>query len=145
MVTAQKLLRDKGDRVWSLQPDATVLDAIKLMADKDIGSVMVLEGDQPVGIFTERHYSRKVYLKGKASPDTQIRNVMSKSVICAKPDYTVEECMAVMNAKRIRHLPVVEKGHLIGILSIGDLVKGIIANQDFEIKQLEHLIRGTPA
>ena len=142
MTTIQQLLDKKGHDVWSIHPDDTVLDAIQKMADKEIGSLVVIEDDKRVGIFTERHYARNVFLKGKASPTTPVRDIMATRVICAWPEQTVEQCMAVMTEKRVRHLPVLEKKQLVGIISIGDLVKSIIADQKFTIEQLEHYIRG---
>lgn len=142
MTKIRQLLTDKGGAVLSVSPEDSVLDAIKMMADNDIGSLLVLEDGRLVGIFTERHYARNVILKGRSSPNTAIREVMESEVICVGPDHTVEECMALMTADRIRHLPVIEDGRLLGIISIGDLVKSIIADQKFHIEQLENLIRG---
>jgi len=138
MATVRQLLDDKGRQVWSIAPDDSVYDSIKLMADKEIGAVVVIENDRPVGIFTERDYARNVILKGKTSPETKVGDVMIRDIICAKPDQTVEECMAVMTSKRIRHLPVVEHNKLIGLVSIGDLVKSVIAEQQFAIEQLDN-------
>jgi CBS domain-containing protein len=142
MTTVQQLLDDKGHDVLSIHPDSSVFDAIQLMASKDVGALVVVEDDRPVGIFTERHYARSVFLKGKSSPKTRTREIMTTDVICARPGQTVEECMAVMTDKRVRHLPVLDKERLIGIVSIGDLVKSIIEDQNFAIEQLEHYIRG---
>ena len=142
MTTVQQLLEDKGHDVWSIHPDISVFDAIQLMASKDVGALVVVEDDRPVGIFTERHYARNVILKGKSSPKTRTRDIMTTDVICARPEQTVEQCMAVMTDKRVRHLPVLDQKRLVGIVSIGDLVKSIIADQNFAIEQLEHYIRG---
>ncbi len=142
MTSLKMLLKDRGPDVWSVHPDDTVLDAIKLLAEKHIGALIVTEGDKPVGIFTERDYARKVYLKGKSSLDTAVRDVMVAPVICVSPDHTVDECMALMTAKRFRHLPVMDGDKLVGMVSIGDLVKSVIAEQKFEIEQLEHYIHG---
>ena len=142
MTTLKMLLKDKGRDVWSVQPDNTVLDAIKLLAEKDIGALLVLKDDKPVGIFTERDYARSVYLKGKSSLDTLVRDVMVSPVICVKPDQSVNECMALMTTKRFRHLPVMDGDELIGMVSIGDLVKSVIAEQQFTIEQMEHYIHG---
>ena len=140
-MTKLKLLLDgKGSNIWSVHPDDTVLDAIKLLAQKDIGALIVIENDKPVGIFTERDYARKVYLKGKSSLDTAVRDIMVSPVICVSPDQSVNECMALMTKKRFRHLPVVTGDKLVGMLSIGDLVKSVIDDQKFEIEQLEHFI-----
>ena len=142
MTTVQQLLDDKGHDVWSIHADSSVFDAIQLMANKDVGALVVVEDDRPVGIFTERHYARNVILKGKSSPKTRTRDIMTTDVICARPEQTVEQCMAVMTDKRVRHLPVLDRERLVGIVSIGDLVKSIIADQNFAIEQLEHYIRG---
>ena len=142
METVQQLLNSKGDEVWTIQPDETVLDAIQKMADKDVGSLVVVEDGKPVGIFTERHYARKVFLKGRHSPTTPIREIMSRRSVCASPEQTIEECMAVMTDKRVRHLPVLDHGKLVGIVSIGDLVKSRIVDQEFIIEQLAHYIHG---
>ena len=142
-MTKVKLLLDgKGSNIWSVHPDDTVLDAIKLLAQKDIGALIVIENDKPVGIFTERDYARKVYLRGKSSLDTAVREIMVAPVICVSPDQTVNECMALMTEKRFRHLPVVIDEKLVGMVSIGDLVKSVIDDQKFEIEQLEHFVYG---
>jgi len=142
MKTVQSLLKQKGHEIWSVHPDDTVLDAIKVLSSKEIGALLVMEDGKPVGMFTERDYARNVYLKGKSSPETPVRDVMTKAVICARPNQTVEECMAVMTEKRVRHLPVMDGGELVGLVSIGDLVKSVIDDQKFTIEQLEHYIRG---
>jgi CBS domain-containing protein len=142
METVRQLLNSKGNEVWTIQPDETVLDAIQKMADKDVGSLVVVEDGKPVGIFTERHYARKVFLKGRHSPTTAIREIMSSQIICVSPEQTIEACMAVMTDKRIRHLPVLDQGNLVGIVSIGDLVKSRLADQEFTIEQLVHYIHG---
>ena len=140
MTTLKMLLKDKGRDVWSVHPDDTVLDAIKMLAEKDIGALIVIKDDKPVGIFTERDYARNVYLKGKSSLDTAVRDVMVAPVICVKPDQTVDECMALMTAKRFRHLPIMDGDELVGMVSIGDLVKSVIAEQQFTIEQMEQYI-----
>ena len=140
MATVKQLLDQKGDEVLSIGPDESVFDAIKKMADNNIGSLVVTEGEKLVGIITERHYARNVFLKGKSSPETTVREIMSTHVVCARPEQSVEECMAVMTDKAVRHLPVLEKKQLIGVVSIGDLVKNIISDQKFVIEQLEHYI-----
>ncbi len=140
MTTARQVLDEKGRNVCSVGPDDTVYDAIRKMAEENIGSLVVIETDKPIGIFTERQYARNVVLKGRASPTTRVREVMEAKLLYARPDQSVEECMAVMTDKRIRHLPVIDQGKLIGIVSIGDLVKTIISNQKFLIDQLVHFI-----
>ena len=142
MDTVQQLLDGKGNDVYTIHPDETVLDAITKMAAHDIGSLVVIEDGRPVGIFTERHYARNVFLKGKNSPTTSIREIMSTRIVCATLEQTIEECMAVMIEKRIRHLPVLDNGQLVGIVSIGDLVNSRIANQEFIIDQLTYYIHG---
>lgn len=142
MTTVQQLLNEKGHDVLSIHPDDSVFDAIQLMAKENVGALVVMENDRPVGIFTERHYARSVFLKGKSSPKTRTREIMTTDVVCTRPEQTVEECMAVMTSKRVRHLPVLYEARLVGIVSIGDLVKSIIEDQNFAIEQLEHYIRG---
>ncbi len=140
MTSLKMLLKGKGPDVWSVHPDDTVLDAIKLLAEKDIGALIVIKDDKPVGIFTERDYARNVYLKGKSSLDTAVRDVMVAPVICVRPGQSVNECMALMTTKRFRHLPVMDGDELVGMVSIGDLVKSVIAEQQFTIEQMEHYI-----
>ena len=142
MTTVQQLLDAKGHEVYFVRPDDTVLDALKLMESKNLGAVLVKDGEKLAGIFTERQYARKVFLKGRSSPKTPTREVMEPNVICVGPEKTVEACMALMTEKRIRHLPVLRDDKVVGVISIGDLVKSIIADQEFTIEQLEHYIRG---
>ena len=142
METVRQLLDKKGHEVWSVHPDDSVFDAVKKMADNNIGSLVVLVDDQIVGIITERHYARRVILEGKSSPETPVRDIMTAPVVCARTDQTISECMAVMTEKRVRHLPVVDQKRLVGLVSIGDLVKSIIADQEFTIEQLIHYIQG---
>ena len=140
MTAVRHILDHKGHQVWSVHPGDTVYDAIKMMADKDVGALVVLDASKIVGIVTERDYARNVFLKGRASPQTLVGEIMGRDVICVEPDESIEECMAIMSAKRVRHLPVINDGELLGIVSIGDLVKSIIS--DPVIEQLEHYIRG---
>ena len=142
MTTVRQLLDQKGSKIWSIHPDATVFDAIAKMAEKDIGSMVVMDGDELVGIITERHYARNVVLKGKTSPATPVRDIMERRVIIARPEQSVDQCMALMTEKRVRHLPVLEGEKPIGMVSIGDLVKSIVGDQKFIIDQLEHYIHG---
>ena len=142
MVKIWQLLDRKGGKVCSIHPDATVFDAVAKMADNDIGSLIVMDSDALVGIITERHYARNVILKGRTSPATLVQEIMERKVITVRPEQTVEECMVLMTDKRVRHLPVTEGGKITGIVSIGDLVKGIIDEQKFVIDQLDHYIRG---
>jgi CBS domain-containing protein len=142
MPTVRHVLDEKGHGVHHIRPDASVLDALTIMAEHDVGALVVLDGGNLVGIVTERDYARKIILKGRTSPGTTVREIMSTRVICARLDQTVEECMAVMTAKTVRHLPVLEHKKLVGIVSIGDMVKCIIADQKFMIEQLEHYFQG---
>ena len=142
MTTVKHVLDQKGHHVHFIHPDASVFDALKMMAENNIGSLVVLEDGKLVGVITERLYAREIVLKGRTSPGTQVRDIMSTRVIYVQPDQSVEECMAVMTAKAVRHLPVLESGQLVGIVSIGDMVKNIIRDQKFIIEQLEHFIHG---
>ena len=142
MVTVRQLLERKGREVLSVGPEDTVFDAIQKMAENDVGSLIVLDDGHLVGIITERLYARNVFLKGRSSPTTNVKDIMTTRVICARPEQSVEECMAVMTEKGVRHLPVLEYKKVIGIISIGDLVKSIIEDQKFTIEQLEHYISG---
>lgn len=141
MSTVQQLLEEKGHDIQTIGPDESVFDAVQRMANADVGSLMVIEDDRPVGIFTERDYARNVILKGKSSPKTPVREIMTTRVIYVQPSQTVEECMAIMTDKHIRHLPVLRDDKLIGMISIGDLVKSIIADQKFTIEQLQQFIQ----
>jgi CBS domain-containing protein len=146
MTAIRHILDQKGRQVWSVQPADTMYDAIKMMADKDIGALMVLDGGKIAGIVTERDYARNVFLKGRGSPQTLVSEVMACNVVCVKSDQTVDECMAIMTARRVRHLPVInDDQELLGVISIGDLVKSIISDRDFVIEQLEHYIGGARA
>jgi len=145
MTAVRHILDQKGHQVWSVHPGDTVFDAIKMMADKDVGALLVLDGGKVVGIVTERDYARNVFLKGRASPQTLVGEIMAEDVICVMPDKSIEECLAIMTARRVRHLPVIGDGDLLGIVSIGDLVKSIISDREFVIEQLEHYISGAKA
>jgi CBS domain-containing protein len=142
MQTIRQILEDKGYEVLSVPPGASVFSAIELMAENGIGALMVMDGDKAVGLISERDYARKVILKGRSSKDTEVREIMTTHVVCARPEQTVEQCMALMTEKRVRHLPIMDDERLVGIVSIGDLVKAIIAEQRFIIEQLEHYICG---
>ena len=143
MSTVKETLRTKGPEVWSMAPDATVYDALELMADKNIGAVLVMDANRLVGILSERDYARKVILHGRSSKETPVREIMTRRVVYVRPEQTTEECMALMTDKRVRHLPVLEDEQLIGVISIGDVVKSIISEQGFIIEQLERYISGT--
>ncbi len=142
MKSVRQLLDAKGHDVWSIHPEASVFEAIELMATKSIGALIVIDGSKPVGIVSERDYARKVILKGRSSRQTPVREIMTTRVVYAKVDQTVEQCMALMTDKRIRHLPVMDGDDLTGVISIGDLVKSIIDEQQFIIEQLEQYISG---
>lgn len=142
MQTVRQLLEEKGHVVWSIGPDESVYDAIKLMAEKGIGALIVVEHAKPIGMLSERDYARKVILAGRFSKDTKIREIMTTQIFFADPQQSIQECMSIMTEKRVRHLPVMDGDQLIGIISIGDLVKAIIAEQQFVISQLEHYISG---
>jgi CBS domain-containing protein len=140
--TVRDILEVKGHNVWRVPLEATVFDALRLMAEKEVGALVVVDGPTPAGIISERDYARKVVLLGRTSPNTLVNEIMTSPVVFTHPDQPIEECMAIITDKRIRHLPVMQEGKLIGIISIGDLVKTIIAEQKFTIEQLERYIAG---
>lgn len=143
MTTAAQVLRSKADKtIHTTTPAASVFDAVKLMAEKNIGSLLVMEGRAVVGLITERDYARKIVLMARSSKETPVRDIMTSPVMYVRPDQTSEECMALMTENRVRHLPVMDDGTLIGVISIGDLVKDVISEQKFIIQQLEHYIAG---
>ena len=143
MITVAQLLEQKGHNVEAIAPDATVFEAIKRMADLDIGALVVREGGKVIGLITERDYARNVFLRGKASPTTPVREAMDVEVLSVTTDKTTRDCMAIMTGKRTRHLVVMEGGALLGVLSIGDLVRSIVSEQDMTIEQLEqYILRG---
>jgi CBS domain-containing protein len=143
MKTVADILKAKGDSiVHSIAPSATVFEALQRMAEKNIGALLVMEGDRIVGVMTERDYARKVILLARSSRDTPLSEVMTTAVIYVRPDQTSEECMALMTEGRVRHLPVIDGGRLVGLISIGDIVKCIISEQNFIIEQLQHYISG---
>jgi CBS domain-containing protein len=142
MKLLKHLLDAKGSEIIAIGGNASVFDAIKLMADRSVGSLLVMDGDELEGIITERDYARKVIIKGRASESTEVREVMTAKVITARPDQTVNDCMSVMTERRIRHLPVVDGGAVVGMISIGDLVQAIISYQKEEIEHLEQYISG---
>jgi CBS domain-containing protein len=142
MKTVKEILDSKGHEVWAVGPDATVFEALELMARKNIGAVLVVEETKLVGILSERDYARKVILKGKASRDTAVREIMTEVVFSVHLEYSVGQCMALMTDKHVRHLPVFDGDQLVGLISIGDVVKAIISEQEFTIEQLEGYITG---
>lgn len=143
MVTVNQLLQAKGREIWSVAPDSSVYDALKLMADKNIGALLVMDAEHLLGIFSERDYARKVILKGKSSKEMTVQEIMTEKVYCVQSSQSVRECMALMTEKHHRHLPVLDQGKVTGMISIGDVVKAIISYQEFTIEQLESYITGT--
>ncbi len=142
MNNVRQLLQSKGDTVWSTTPETSVYDALKLMAEKNVGALIVVEGGRLTGIFSERDYARKVILKGKSSRKLAVSEVMTSDVISVRPDQSIVDCMELMTEKRIRHLPVLEAGDLVGVISIGDVVKSVISEQKETITHLEDYITG---
>ena len=142
MKTVTQLLRTKGGEILSVSPETPVFNALEVMADKNVGALLVVEGGELVGIFSERDYARKVILKGKSSKEIPVREIMSSHVLYVRPEQTIEDCMALMTDKHVRHLPVLDHGKLIGVISIGDVVKALIDEQQFIIEQLQNYITG---
>jgi len=140
--TAAQILKKKGHDLWSVSPDVTVYEAIEIMADKRIGALLVLTEGTLVGIVSERDYARKVILKGRSSKDTLVREIMTTPVICVQPGDSVDECMKIITEKRIRHLPVMEGEKVVGVVSIGDVVKWIMSAQEHTIQQLQNYVTG---
>jgi CBS domain-containing protein len=140
MKTVSQLLQGKGGNVWSVSPESSVFDALKQMAEKNCGALLVMSGDKLLGILSERDYARKVILQGKSSHDLSVSEIMSDKVFCVSLAQTVDECMALMSSNRIRHLPVLDGGRITGVLSVGDLVKAVIEEQQQTIQQLESYI-----
>lgn len=142
MKTVREILLDKGNQVWSVSPDSTVFEALQLMAEKNTGALLVMKEDRVAGIMTERDYARKVVLLGKVSKELLVKEIMSTTIFYVEPSFSTEDCMALMIDKRVRHLPVMHNGKLEGIISIGDVVKGVIDEKEFIISQLENYIKG---
>ena len=142
MDNVRQLLRTKGSSVWTVSPDSTVYQALELMAEKDIGALVVTKDGEVIGMFSERDYARKIILKGKSSMNTTVGELMSKQVFYVTPENTIEECMGIMTQKHIRHLPVIKEKELIGLISIGDVVNQVIKHQKFKIRELEKYITG---
>lgn len=140
MKSVRQLLQAKGATIFSITPEASVFSALKLMAEKDVGALLVVSGGRLAGIITERDYARKVILFGKSSHDMLVREIMTEKVVTVQPEQSVEDCMGLMTARRVRHLPVMDGDKLLGLLSIGDLVKEVIAEQEQTIRQLESYI-----
>jgi len=142
MKTVKDILRTKGSKVYSIAPDATVYEALNRMADKNVGAMVVFEGNELVGLISERDYCRKTILKGRFSKDTAVREIMTTEAVTVQPDDDIEACMELFTDKHVRHLPVIEKGKVVGIVSIGDIVKSIIDSKELIISELENYIKG---
>ena len=142
MITVKELLKKKSGDIWSISPQASVYQALELMAQKEVGALLVIENDKLVGIFSERDYARKIILKGKASKETAVSELMTTSVYYVTPDNTLEEAMALMTSKHIRHLPIMNQGKLSGVVTLGDVVKKIISEQKLTIDELENYVTG---
>lgn len=142
MKTVGDILQTKGNEVWTIPPETIVFDALKIMADRNVGALVVLDGAEVAGILSERDYARKVILHGKSSRELKAGEIMSATVYFVSPEQNIEDCMALFTNKRVRHLPVLQEGQLIGIISIGDVVKAVIAEQEYTIKHLENYITG---
>jgi len=143
-IPISEILTNKGGQVWSVTPETTVLDAIRMMADKNVGALLVTKDGRLTGVISERDYTRNVVLKGRSSKDTTVREIISGRIVSASPDHTVEACMRMMTEHRIRHLPVLQGNKILGVISIGDLVNTIISSQNSAIQQLETYITGLP-
>jgi CBS domain-containing protein len=139
--TVRDVLRNKGGQIFSVDADSTVFAALEVMARENVGALLVMNGGRLIGMLSERDYARKVILKGLSSPQTKVREIMTDTIFYARPEQTVEECMAVVTEKRCRHLPVLDDDKLVGLVSIGDLVKASIAEKEFIIEQLENYIK----
>ena len=143
MTTIAQLLNTKGDQIWSVEPKATIFEALEIMSEKEIGALLVMEDGKLTGIFSERDYARKVILKGKSSKETQVGELMTKKVFYIDSQKTINDCMAMMTAKRIRHIPVIDDNQVMGIVTIGDVVNQIISEQEVTINHLENYITGS--
>ena len=143
MTTIAQLLNAKGDQIWSVEPKATIFEALEIMSEKEIGALLVMEDGKLTGIFSERDYARKVILKDKSSKETPVGELMTKKVFYIDPQKTINDCMAMMTAKRIRHVPVIEDNQVMGIVTIGDVVNQIISEQEVTINHLENYITGS--
>jgi CBS domain-containing protein len=142
MTTVETILQSKGNAIWSISPATVVYDALKVMAERNVGALVVVDGTRIAGMFSERDYARKVVLKGESSHKILVRDIMTSSVVCVEPQQSIEDCMSVMTSRHIRHLPVVDHGRLVGLISIGDVVKALISQHEETIKHLENYITG---
>ncbi|MDA8243532.1 MAG: CBS domain-containing protein [Elusimicrobia bacterium] len=142
MITLKQFLKHKGGMIWSVSSSATMLQALKIMAEKNVGALMVMDSGRIVGMISERDYARKVELEGKSAKDTLVKDIMTARVLYVRPDESIEDCMALMSEKHFRHLPVIDKEHILGLISIGDVVRIVISKQKFIISQLENYISG---
>ena len=140
MTTVERLLQHKGHTVWSIPPDASVFEAVQLMADKRVGALMVVDQNELIGVISERDYAREIVLKDRASRSTPVSAIMTQRVLYVRPQQTLEECMALMTEKHLRHLPVLDNGRLVGVISMRDVVKDLIAEKEFLIEQMENYI-----
>jgi CBS domain-containing protein len=140
MTTVERLLQRKGHIVWSIPPDASVFEAVQLMADKRVGALMVVDQNELIGVISERDYAREIVLKDRASRSTPVSAIMTQRVLYVRPQQTLEECMALMTEKHLRHLPVLDNGRLVGVISMRDVVKDLIAEKEFLIEQMENYI-----
>jgi CBS domain-containing protein len=140
MTTVERLLQHKGHTVWSIPPDASVFEAVQLMADKRVGALMVVDRNELIGVISERDYAREIVLKDRVSRDTPVSAIMTQRVLYVRPQQTLEECMALMTEKHLRHLPVLDNGRLVGVVSMRDVVKDLIAEKEFLIEQMENYI-----
>ena len=143
MTTIAQLLNTKGNQIWSVKPEATIFEALEIMSEKEIGALLVMEGEKLMGIFSERDYARNVILKGKSSKNTLVGELMTKKVFFIDSEKTINDCMAIMTIKHVRHLPIIENDKVIGMVTIGDVVNQIISEQEFTIQHLENYITGT--
>ena len=143
MATVRNILQDKGNAVWFASPETSVVDALRMMAEKNVGALLVMKENDVVGVFSERDYARKLILHGSSPGDTKIKEIMTADVISVKPEQPIDECMALMTQKHVRHLPVLENRKVVGLVSIGDVVKAVIAEKEHLIKQLENYITGS--
>jgi CBS domain-containing protein len=142
MATIKNILKEKGNAVYSVSPNTPVFEALQLMAEKDVGALVVVESERLMGIFSDRDYARKVILKGKSSKNTPVKEIMTSEVVTARPQQTIDECLALMNRTRIRYLPVLQGNELVGLISIGDVAQAMIAEQEKELENLENLGQG---